>query len=296
MRVTNNMLVMNFMNDYNNNLERMQKDQNMLSSGKRVNKPSDDPVAVAASLRIKTDISRNDAYTKNVDDATSWLDLTDSALGQLGDLLQRTRELAVQGSNGTLTQNDMQKIADEIGQLKAQMIQVGNTQYNGRYIFAGFKTTTQPFTDASNSYSGDSGAIQFEVGAGGSKIAVNVTGDRVFDVSGGSSNLLNMMDNLKTALESGDNQTVSNMLSDIDKQMENVLAIRADVGAKSNRIDLTKNRLQSDNYNFTSLLSKNEDADIAQVITNLNMDQNVYRASLAAGARIIQPSLIDFLR
>lgn len=296
MRVTNNMLVMNFMNDYNNNLERMQKDQNMLSSGKRINKPSDDPVAVASSLRIKTDISRNDAYTKNVDDATSWLDLTDSALGQLGDLLQRTRELAVQGSNGTLTQNDMQKIADEIGQLKAQMIQVGNTQYNGRYIFAGFKTTTQPFTDASNSYSGDSGAIQFEVGAGGSKTAVNVTGDKVFDVSGGTSNLLNLMDNLKKALENGDNQTVSNLLSDIDKQMENVLAIRADAGAKSNRIDLIKNRLQSDNYNFTSLLSKNEDADIAQVITNLNMDQNVYRASLAAGARIIQPSLIDFLK
>ncbi|QSZ27964.1 flagellar hook-associated protein FlgL [Aceticella autotrophica] len=296
MRVTNNMLVMNFMNDYNNNLETMQKDQNMLSTGKRINKPSDDPVAVANSLRIRMDMARNDAYTKNVDDAKSWLDLTDSALGQMGDLIQRTRELAVQGSNGTLTQADMQNIAEEIGQLKSQMIQVGNTQYNGRYIFAGFKTTTQPFTDTSNSYSGDSSAIQFEVGAGGSKIAVNVTGDKVFDVSGGSSQLLDMMDKLKTALTAGDHLSVSNMLYNIDKEMENVLAIRADAGAKSNRIDLTKNRLQSDNYNFTTLLSKNEDADMAQVITNLQMDENVYRASLAAGAKIIQPSLIDFLR
>lgn len=296
MRVTNNMLVMNFMNDYNNNLERMQKDQNMLSSGKRISKPSDDPVAIADSLRIRTDISRNNVYEKNVDDAKSWLDLTDTALGQLGDLLQRTRELAVQGSNGTLTPDDMKKIADEIGQLKAQMVQVGNTQYNGRYIFAGFKTTTQPFTDTSNSYSGDSGSIQFEVGAGGSKMAVNATGDKVFDVSGGSSQLLNMMDNLKTALTAGDHQTVSNLLSNIDNEMENVLAVRADAGAKSNRIDLMKNRLQSDNYNFTTLLSKNEDADMAQVITNLKMDENVYRASLAAGARIIEPSLIDFLK
>ncbi|MDI6604617.1 MAG: flagellar hook-associated protein FlgL [Thermoanaerobacteraceae bacterium] len=296
MRVTNNMLIMNFMNDYNNNLETMQKDQNMLSTGKRINKPSDDPVAVANSLRIRMDMARNDAYTKNVDDAKSWLDLTDSALGQMGDLIQRTKELAVQGSNGTLTQADMQNIAEEIGQLKSQMIQVGNTQYNGRYIFAGFKTTTQPFTDTSNSYSGDSSAIQFEVGAGGSKIAVNVTGDKVFDVSGGSSQLLDMMDNLKTALTAGDHQAISNMISNIDKEMENVLAIRADAGAKSNRIDLTKNRLQSDNYNFTTLLSKNEDADMAHVITNLQMDENVYRASLAAGAKIIQPSLIDFLR
>jgi len=190
----------------------------------------------------------------------------------------------------------MQKIANEIEQLKAQMIQVGNTQYNGRYIFAGFKTTTQPFSETKNSYSGDNGVIEFEVGAGGNKIAVNVTGDKVFDVSGGTSQLLTVMDKLKNALDSGDHQAVSNLIADVDKQLENVLAVRAEVGAKSNRLDLIQNRLQDDNYNFTALLSKNEDVDLAQVITNLQMDENVYRASLAAGARIIQPSLIDFLR
>ncbi|KHO61015.1 flagellar hook protein FlgL [Thermoanaerobacter sp. YS13] len=297
MRITDGMLITNFLNDYNNNLERLQKNQNMLSTGKRISRPSDDPVAVATSLRIRTDMTRNDAYTKNADDAKSWLDITDTALNQLGSLLQRTRELAVQGANGTLTQEDMQKIANEIEQLKAQMIQVGNTQYNGRYIFAGFKTTTQPFSETNNSYSGDKGLIEFEVGAGGNKIAVNVTGDKVFNVDlTGTSQLLTMMDNLKKALDSGDHQAVSNLIVDVDKQMENVLAVRAEVGAKSNRIDLIKNRLQDDNYNFTSLLSKNEDADLAQVITNLKMDENVYRASLAAGARIMQPSLIDFLR
>lgn len=188
-------------------------------------------------------------------------------------------------------------MANEIEQLKAQMIQVGNTQYNGRYIFAGFKTTTQPFSEDNNSYNGDNGLIEFEVGAGGNKIAVNVPGDKVFDVDlTGTSQLLVMMDNLKSALDSGDHQAVSNLIVDVDKQMENVLAVRAEVGAKSNRIDLIQNRLQDDNYNFTALLSKSEDADLAQVITNLKMDENVYRASLAAGARIMQPSLIDFLR
>lgn len=297
MRVTDGMLMTNFLNNYHNNLEKLQKNQNMLSTGKKISRPSDDPVAVATSLRIRTDMARNDAYTKNADYAKSWLDITDSALNQLGDLLQRTRELAVQGANGTLTQADMQKMANEIEQLKAQMIQVGNTQYNGRYIFAGFKTTTQPFSEDNNSYNGDNGLIEFEVGAGGNKIAVNVPGDKVFDVDlTGTSQLLVMMDNLKSALDSGDHQAVSNLIVDVDKQMENVLAVRAEVGAKSNRIDLIQNRLQDDNYNFTALLSKNEDVDLAQVITNLQMDENVYRASLAAGARIIQPSLIDFLR
>ncbi|ADH60317.1 flagellar hook-associated protein 3 [Thermoanaerobacter mathranii subsp. mathranii str. A3] len=296
MRVTDGMLITNFLNNYHNNLEKLQKNQNMLSTGKKISRPSDDPVAVATSLRIRTDIARNDAYTKNADEVQSWLDMTDTALGQLGDLLQRTRELAVEGANGTLTQADMQKIAEEIEQLKAQMIQVGNTQYNGRYIFAGFKTTTQPFSEDNNSYNGDNGLIEFEVGAGGNKIAVNVPGDKVFDVDlTGTSQLLVMMDNLKSALDSGDHQAVSNLIADVDKQLENVLAVRAEVGAKSNRVDLIKNRLQDDNYNFTVLLSKNEDADLAQVITNLKMDENVYRASLAAGARIMQPSLIDFL-
>ena len=297
MRVTDGMLVTNFLNNYHNNLEKLQKNQNMLSTGKKISRPSDDPVAVATSLRIRTDMARNDAYTKNADEVQSWLNITDTALGQLGDLLQRTRELAVEGANGTLTQADMQKIAEEIKQLKAQMIQVGNTQYNGRYIFAGFKTTTQPFSEDNNSYNGDNGLIEFEVGAGGNKIAVNVPGDKVFDVDlTGTSQLLVMMDNLKSALDSGDHQAVSNLIVDVDKQLENVLAVRAEVGAKSNRVDLIKNRLQDDNYNFTVLLSKNEDADLAQVITNLKMDENVYRASLAAGARIMQPSLIDFLR
>ncbi|HHW57520.1 MAG TPA: flagellar hook-associated protein FlgL [Clostridia bacterium] len=297
MRVTDNMLITNFLNNYNNNLLRLQKNQDMLSSGKRMSRPSDDPVAVATSLRIRTDMARNDAYTKNADDAKSWLEITDSALSQLSELLQKTRELAVEGANGTLTAEDMQKIANEIVQLKAQMVQVGNTQYNGRYIFAGFKTTTKPFSEASNSYSGDDGLIEFEVGAGANKIAVNATGDRVFNVdSTGTSQLLTMMDNLKNALESGDHQTVSNLIAEIDGQLENVLAVRAEVGAKSNRLDLIQNRLQNDNYNFTALLSKNEDADLAQVITNLKMDENIYRASLAVGARIMQPSLIDFLR
>jgi len=100
MRITDNMLITNFLNNYNNNLERLQKNQNMLSTGKRISRPSDDPVAVATSLRIRTDMARNDAYTKNADDAKSWLDITDTALSQLNDLLQRTRELAVEGSNG----------------------------------------------------------------------------------------------------------------------------------------------------------------------------------------------------
>nr|WP_256201019.1 flagellar hook-associated protein FlgL [Thermoanaerobacter thermocopriae] len=268
----------------------------MLSTGKKISRPSDDPVAVATSLRIRTDMARNDAYTKNADEVQSWLNITDTALGQLGDLLQRTRELAVEGANGTLTQADMQKIAEEIKQLKAQMIQVGNTQYNGRYIFAGFRTDKAPFSETANGYSGDDNFIEFEIGPGGNKIAVNVPGSRLFDVVGGASRLLQMMDDLKSALENGDHQAVSNLIADVDRQLENVLAVRAEVGAKSNRVDLIKNRLQDDNYNFTVLLSKNEDADLAQVITNLKMDENVYRASLAAGARIMQPSLIDFLR
>jgi flagellar hook-associated protein 3 FlgL len=97
-------------------------------------------------------------------------------------------------------------------------------------------------------------------------------------------------------LETGDNIGISGMLSDFDNDINNVLRVRADVGARTNRIELTSNRLENDNINFTKLMSENEDVDMAETIMNLQNEENVYRASLAGGARIILPTLMDFLK
>ncbi|KGG79980.1 flagellar hook protein FlgL [Caloranaerobacter azorensis H53214] len=313
MRITNNMLINNMMRNLNNNLKKMNKIQQKLSSGKKFQLPSDDPIGVSRSLKLNTDIAKIEQYKRNLDDAVSWLEITESAVAKVEDVLQRARELTVQAANGTNSDDDLKMISSEIEQLKDHLIKISNTTYAGRYIFSGYKTDV-PLLDENGFYKPNTlhkdEISRYNVGVSDS-IEVNVVGVRVFGKLGADldnpdfdadvtssdrSYLIAMFDSLKTALDSGDADTVQKTLGRIDKVMENLLSVRADIGAKTNRLELTKKGLESQSINFTKLLAENEDADIAEVIMNLKVNENIYRASLSAGARIIQPTLVDFLR
>jgi flagellar hook-associated protein 3 FlgL len=290
------------LNNLNNNLNRMNKYQNQLATGKKISLPSDDPIVASRALKLRTDVAEIQQYKRNVDDANSWMDITETTLGQMGDVMHRVRELAVQAGNETNTPEDLDKIKQEMGQLKVQMVHLANTTYAGRYIFSGFKTDKALMDDngvflidISNSEQ-----IHFEIGIG-DDIHINVTGSDLFNngtdaAAGDTSGLLATFDAIITALDAGDNEDVGNMLGHIDDDINNILRVRSGIGARMNRLELTANRLEDDFINFTSLMSKNEDADIAEVIMNLQNEENVYRASLSAGARVIQPSLVDFLK
>ncbi len=302
MRITNNMLINNMLNNLNNNLNRMNKYQNQLATGKKISLPSDDPIVASRALKLRTDVAEIQQYKRNVDDANSWMDITETTLGQMGDVMHRVRELAVQAGNETNTPEDLDKIKQEMEQLKVQMVHLANTTYAGRYIFSGFKTDKALMDDngvflidISNSEQ-----IHFEIGIG-DDIHINVTGSDLFNngtdaAAGDTSGLLATFDAMITALDAGDNEAVGKMLGQIDDDINNILRVRSGIGARMNRLELTANRLEDDFINFTSLMSKNEDADIAEVIMNLQNEENVYRASLSAGARVIQPSLVDFLK
>lgn len=145
MRITNNMLINNMMNSIMKNAERMDRYQNQLATGKKFIYPSDDPIAAARALKLRTDVSEIEQYSKNASDAMSWLDLTDTALKNLGDVINRVRELTLQAA-GVTTPNDKLKIYSEINQLKSQLVEIGNTTYAGRYLFAGFQTDAPPIS------------------------------------------------------------------------------------------------------------------------------------------------------
>lgn len=303
MRITNNMLINNMTNYIGNNLQRMDKYQYQLATGKKIQVPSDDPVVAARALKLRTDVSELEQYKKNATDAQSWLDITDETLSQIGDILQRTRELTVQASNSPNAQDDTQKIGEEIKQLRQQLIHLGNSTYSGRYIFSGYKTDTQFIDETTGQFKinvSNNEKIKFELGIGDS-IEVNALGGDLFNnganaTAGSTGYLLNIFDNLITDLNSGNTSGIGQAIGNVDNIMNNVLKIRADVGARTNRVDLTSNRLDSDLTTFTGLLSNNEDVDEAETIMNLKNEENVYRASLSGGARIIQPTLLDFLR
>jgi flagellar hook-associated protein 3 FlgL len=295
-RVTNNMLINNMMRNLSSNLRRLEKTNNRLSSGKRFSAPSDDPVGVAKSLKLRADLNENAQFRKNASDALSWLETTETALMKIKDVLHRARELAVQGSNGTLTPEDSQKIAEEAVQLRDQLVSLGNSTYAGKYIFAGNKTNQAPVgldADGNFLYSGDTGSIVYQVGVS-DILQANMIAPEIF--SPGTKDLFADMQTLIDSLDTGDTQAVNGLIGDIDIHIENILTKVAQVGAKVNRMELVVNRLEDEGLNFTKLLSQNEDVDMAEVIIQLKSEENVYMAALAGGARIIQPTLVDFLR
>lgn len=302
MRITNNMLIGNMMLSLSNNLTRTQKYQYQLATGKKIKLPSDDPIVASKALKLRTDVSEIEQYKRNTDDAISWMDITEATMVQITEVVHRMREITNQAANGTNTPDDLQKIKAEAEQLRRQLIDLGNATYAGRYIFSGYKTDKPLFDDNGNFIIDieNSEQIKFEIGIG-DDINVNVTCSDLFNsgtdaVNGDKSSFVDVFDRVITAVDSDDKAELSSLLGDIDVQMNNLLRVEAGLGARMNRVKLTANRLDDDFVSFTNLMSKNEDVDIAEAIMNLQNEANVYQASLATSAKVIQPSLVDFLK
>ncbi|MDK2801118.1 MAG: flagellar hook-associated protein 3 FlgL [Clostridiales bacterium] len=294
MRITQGMITEAFMRNLSYNLKKLNDKEDMLSSGKRVRRPSDDPVSAILAMRLRNTLSGIEQYNKNVNDALTWLKNTESALANTGDILQRIRELTVNAANDTLTPEDRQTILDEVSQLKLQILQEANTSYNNRYLFGGYATDQPPFyidsiTGKITANTSATGTLKYNLGMN-NNMDVNVLGTDVF------SDLFTTVESIESDLKLNDASALSGRLTDLDNAINIVLKYRSQIGAKSNRLDATKSRLESNEIDYTDLLSKTEDVDVAKTIMDLKMDENVYRASLAVGARIIQPTLVDFLR
>jgi flagellar hook-associated protein 3 FlgL len=317
MRITNSMMLNSMMKNMGKNLSRMNKTEQMMATGKKFSVPSDDPIGVSRSLRLNTDVANMEQYKRNTEDALSWMTTTEIALENIGDILHRAKELAVQGATETYSVDQRSAIATEIEQLRKQLINVGNTTYAGSHIFAGYKTNA-PLLAADGTYNTvtplqSTEVIEFNIGIS-DRMGVNIPGQRIFgrsvaagDIdnpvdgtstvsSGEESQLLEVFDTLVFDLKADDTPGIRAAMTRLDAQFDNINALRAEVGVKANRLELTVNRIDDDTLNLKDLLSKNEDADMAEVIMNLQMQENVYKASLSGGAKIIQPSLIDFLR
>jgi len=291
-RITNGMMAGTVLADVENVYNQLAQTQERLSSGKQLTKPSDDPFATSRALLYRAGLAANKQYQANVDDGTSWLDTTDTALGNMSDDAQRARDLILQGANGTATQTARNAIADELDQLADSIKTAGNTQYAGRYIFAGMLTQSPPFTvGGADTYNGDSGAVGRAIGDG-VVIPINVTGDTVV------SPLLAAIRQASTDLRAGGNPAnlATTDLQALDAATDSVTSTQAIVGARTNRLASAASRLQQLELAQTKQLSDTEDADIAQTMIDYSSQTAVYQAALKAGATIIQPSLIDFLR
>jgi len=295
-RITNNMLVNDLKRNLNNNMINFDKYQRQLATGRKINLPSDNPAGLVKSLRLRTNLVEGEQYLANINEGINFMETTDAALNNLNSILQRVRELAVNAANGTNDDSARRAIADEIRQLTEQIVLVANTTYGTKHIFAGSNVTQPPYQG--ELWTGNNEALELEIGVG-VKLTINLTDDAMknfFTGDGTVPGIIQFCNDLADNIEKGVLDQVDAALTTADKLIDNLLAARSTIGAKINRLELQRSRLESTQVSYTSLLAQNEDADIAEVIMNLKMQESVYQASLAAGARIIQPSLVDFLK
>lgn len=306
MRVTNRMLISNVLTNINNNLQALSRAQKQMSSGKRVSRPSDDPIVVARVLSFQTVLAGMEQYDKNMQDARGWVDASELALNMATETLQRARELAVYGANGTLPRESMQALAYEIDQLIDELVQTANTSYGGRFLFGGTQTVRAPFervldpSDPSSEdypvkYNGNEGSLEWEV-APQVTITVNEHGRKVFMKAVGEKSAFKLLDELRAALESGEHHRVAGTLGELDQAVDHFLNIRASLGAKSNRLQMAQERLFTSKISLIETMSKLEDIDLAETVMNYKIRENVYQAALATAAMVLQPTLIHYLR
>jgi flagellar hook-associated protein 3 FlgL len=301
LRVTHRMLAQTVNRNLRHNLQSMQKQSAQLSSGRMFTRPSQDPVGTYKVMRISgTGLMRNEQYQRNIGEGITWLTVTEDALAEAIEAVQRLRELAINAANGTLTDEDLEAISPEVKQILESLVGIGNTELTGLYIFGGHQTQDPPFV-----YDGSTVSYQGDLVNNGQRIVeitpqqtlpVNLTGDEIFGGTGTDlfQTVIDMYEALTVTHDQG--ALGGDILGQIDAHLERLLQCRAEVGARADRLTSTEQRLKNEHIYLRELRSKIEDIDMAELITEFTMQQNAYYAALSTGASMIYPSLVDFLR
>lgn len=296
MRVTGSMKYTQLLTNLRNTQTSIYDWQNKLATGQRISKPSDDPVGVSYVMRYDTELNRSDQYLTNAQTGSGILNTMDSIMQQADDILKRAHTLTLQAKNETISPDARQAIAAEIKQLREQMVLIGNSTYNGRYLFNGQKTDQAPYTSANAANDEtDSGVFQLNVSPL-VQVPVSISGEQVFGEAGSDSNVFKVFDDLINHLETNDTTALGDDVDKILAASDNFSVQRAEIGARTNRFTLMESRIESNIVNLQTLRSNVADVDYADAITKLQLKQNVFQASLATGAQIMSVSLIDYLK
>jgi flagellar hook-associated protein 3 FlgL len=308
MRITQESMTRRLLADLQASRERVDRAQREMMSQKQLLKPSDDPVGAQRAILTRGELDANVQHQANVTQARGWMETTDDAYSEIIDILHRARALTVQGANDATGPAGRENIALEIDQLVSAVKQAANTSFGGVYVLAGTETTTRPYDTETippdDTYAGNAGIVAREIGPGIS-IQINSVPDDgsatpLLGSGGGDGGLIDTLRNISAHLRGGaaaDADALrSTDLAALERNLDGLNTARANVGATVNRLDAADARLGATELAATKLLSEIEDVDFAQAALNLSSQQSVYDAALRTGARIIQPSLLDFLR
>jgi flagellar hook-associated protein 3 FlgL len=297
-RITTQMTASMTLNDLQQSLNRLNTTQQQLSSGKKINQPSDDPYGTSQALNLNGELSSLNDYSNNITDGTAWTQQATTALSGIDSMVQRVRELVVQAANGSSNQSSLNASAAEVNQLIDAVKQQANASYNGQYIFSGTSTATAPYqTGSTDTYQGGTGSVNRLIGPN-TTISVNTNISSLLGngQASGDGGLLDTLRTIASDMQSGNTGAIGGAdLKNLDSNFGTLTQMEANMGAVSNRLTLASSRIEQLQNSDTAALSNVQDADMATVAINFSTEQAAYSAALKAGANIVQSSLLDFL-
>lgn len=289
MRVTNKMMADNAIAQLFKQREQMVRTQENIISGKRVNRPSDDPAEIGSILSHRTTISSLDQYNDNISKAKLHINTVDDVLGMVSDLLRDAKEIAYDTAP-----NMRAEMAEQVAAIREQVLQMANYQIDGKYIFSGDATQTTPYNSTTWLYNGDTGTKDTVIGEN-MQISITAAGSSIFGPDG--ANVFDILNDLEAALTAVPvvATDITDQISNLDSAVDTITTIRSRNAGVYQRLEATENHYNYFKVNVQDMLSNAEDADIAEAIINFQVQQTTYESTLASSSRIIQKSLLDFL-
>lgn len=292
MRITNGIIQREAFLGIQRNMAGLADLQRQIASGKRISRPSEDPVGVASLMQANGSLRAITQYKRNLEASRARQSLEEQNLNELTEVLERAKELGV--AQGTSTAGTQSRLAAqaEVDRLLEFTLGLANTRYQDRYLYGGDYADQMPFaTTTPNPAAPPTGELQVEVGPG-QVVGTNHSGQEIFVDSG----VFTALEDLSAALAADDATLIQTSLTGLDSALNAVQELIGDIGARANSLDVAAQNLDALELNLETLRSSVEDTNIEEAITELVNRQSTFQAALAANAQILGQSLTDYLR
>ncbi|MCJ7530148.1 MAG: hypothetical protein MUO64_03855 [Anaerolineales bacterium] len=304
MRVTHHMMVENQIFHLTESLDKLNQLQEKVSSGKEYRSASDNPSGAVAALTIRSTLEKHEAYIDTGNTMHGWLTATDSALASIESMLGRAINLTLDGTSDTMGTNERIALGEEIDIILRQVVDAGNTKHQDQFIFAGFKTNTQPFTlvvgpPDSVTYNGNATTVEdIERNIGPEQaIVINVDGKILHDPASPNASIFNALIRVRDGLMTDNRAEFEAGLADLKNVMETIKNKHTEIGARQREVRAALQGMEKTKIELQGLLSKKEDANMAEAISNLSQQETVYKTVLEVGSRALSiMSLFDYMR
>ncbi|MCW2742353.1 MAG: figL [Blastococcus sp.] len=295
MRITQRAVALTSLQGLNRNLDAVGKLQQQLTSGRIINAPSDSPSGTNKAMQTRSEQSGVAQQARNISDAKGWLAQGDSTIREMLDTTGRVRDLTVQGLNsGAMSDASRQALATEIASLRQGLLSLANTNVQGRPFFGGPTTGAKAYND-DGTFAGVTGGPEITRRVSESeKVRVDLTGTEAFGPAG--SNLFDVVEKINISLTSDDQVGLAAGLADLDTAIKRMTTAVADIGSRAARVDRAEQLNLDRSMNLRVKLGETENVDLPNAIMKLQMQKVGYEAALAATAKAISPTLLEYLR